>query len=72
MKRMNLRSKLQKKKILLIKYYKLNVNKITYFFFIIIILEFDKNLIDEEGFPRADLEFGELANYRDLKRNIRG
>eukprot|EP00828_Plagiopyla_frontata_P019724 TRINITY_DN25220_c0_g1_i1.p1 TRINITY_DN25220_c0_g1~~TRINITY_DN25220_c0_g1_i1.p1 ORF type:complete len:215 (-),score=46.94 TRINITY_DN25220_c0_g1_i1:34-678(-) len=33
--------------------------------------QFDKNLIDEEGFPRADLEFGELANYRVLKRNIR-
>jgi len=32
----------------------------------------DKNLIDSEGFPRADLDYGELANFRNLKRNIRG
>ena len=46
--------------------------KIESSLYILILKEFDKNLIDEEGFPRADLEFGELANYRDLKRNIRG
>ena len=26
------------------------------------------NLTDSEGFPRADIDFGELANYRNLKR----
>ncbi len=24
--------------------------------------------MDSEGFPRADLDFGELTNYRNLKR----
>ena len=27
-----------------------------------------KRVVDHEGFPRADLDFGELANYRNLKR----
>jgi hypothetical protein len=28
----------------------------------------EKGLIDNEGFPRADLDFGELTNYRNLKK----
>lgn len=31
---------------------------------------FEKALIDSEGFPRADLDFAELANYRNLKRTF--
>lgn len=27
-----------------------------------------KGLVDDEGFPRNDLDFGELVNYRNLKR----
>ena len=27
-----------------------------------------KSVVDHEGFPRSDLDFGELANYRNLKR----
>lgn len=30
----------------------------------------DKDLIDEEGFPREDLVFEELKEYRLLKRTI--
>ena len=30
--------------------------------------KFDKGVIDSEGFPRADVDFGELAQYRTLKR----
>jgi hypothetical protein len=30
--------------------------------------KFDKGVVDAEGFPRADLDFGQLANYRNLKR----
>jgi 26S proteasome regulatory subunit N4 len=29
---------------------------------------FNSGLTDAEGFPRADIDFGELANYRNLKR----
>lgn len=25
-------------------------------------------MVDAEGFPRADVDFGELSNYRNLKR----
>lgn len=28
----------------------------------------EKGTVDEEGFPRADLDFGELSNYRNLKK----
>lgn len=27
-------------------------------------------MVDEEGFPRADLNFGDLAQYKDLKRRF--
>ena len=30
--------------------------------------ELDKNLCDSEGFPRADIDFGELQTYKNLKR----
>lgn len=30
--------------------------------------KFDKGLVDAEGFPRADIDFGELSDYRNLKR----
>ena len=30
--------------------------------------KFDKGVIDVEGFPRADLDFGQISNYRNLKR----
>lgn len=29
---------------------------------------FDQGVVDHEGFPRADIDFGELSNYRNLKR----
>lgn len=29
---------------------------------------FDKSLVDEEGFPRAELDFGELVSYKNLRR----
>lgn len=29
---------------------------------------FSKGLVDSEGFPRSDIDFGELSNYRNLKR----
>lgn len=29
---------------------------------------FNKSLIDDEGFPRQDLDFGELTLYKNLKR----
>lgn len=31
---------------------------------------FSKNLVDSEGFPRPDLDFGELADYRNTKRRL--
>lgn len=31
---------------------------------------FDKSLVDEEGFPRADLDFGELCDYKNLRRTF--
>lgn len=31
---------------------------------------FSKDLVDREGFPRADLDYGELAEYRNLKRRF--
>lgn len=31
-------------------------------------LNYDKNLIDREGFPREDLDFGKLQEYRRLKK----
>lgn len=30
--------------------------------------QFSHGLVDREGFPRNDINFGELANYRNLKR----
>ncbi len=30
----------------------------------------DKDLVDEEGFPRADIDFGELTIYRQLKQKL--
>ena len=30
--------------------------------------QFSHGLVDHEGFPRNDINFGELANYRNLKR----
>lgn len=29
---------------------------------------FSQGLVDREGFPRNDIDFGEIANYRNLKR----
>lgn len=29
---------------------------------------FDQGLVDREGFPREDLDFGQVANYRSLKK----
>lgn len=29
---------------------------------------FSKGLVDAQGFPRQDLNFGQLAEYRNLKR----
>jgi 26S proteasome non-ATPase regulatory subunit 9 len=31
---------------------------------------FNKSLVDAEGFPRSDIDFGELSNYRNLKRKF--
>jgi 26S proteasome non-ATPase regulatory subunit 9 len=31
---------------------------------------FNKPLIDDEGFPRADLDFGELVTYKNLRREF--
>ena len=31
-----------------------------------------KNQVDSEGFPRADLDFGNLITYKNLKRTQRG
>ncbi|KAL4456273.1 hypothetical protein ABPG74_014234 [Tetrahymena malaccensis] len=31
---------------------------------------YNKSLVDEEGFPRADLDFGELTTYKNLKRKF--
>jgi len=30
----------------------------------------DKDLVDSEGFPRADIDFGELTIYRQLKQKL--
>jgi len=35
-------------------------------------LDYHKSLVDEEGFPRADLDFGELTTYRNTKRKFNG
>jgi 26S proteasome non-ATPase regulatory subunit 9 len=35
-------------------------------------LGLDKSLVDEEGFPRENLDFGELTVYRNLKRTLAG
>lgn len=29
---------------------------------------YEKGVVDAEGFPRADIDFGELSHYRNLKR----
>lgn len=29
---------------------------------------FQAGLVDAQGFPRADIDFGELASYKSLKR----
>lgn len=34
--------------------------------------DLDDNLIDEEGFPRDDINFEELRDYKILKRTIIG
>lgn len=31
--------------------------------------QYQKGLVDAEGFPRADIDFGQLSNYRNLKRH---
>jgi len=31
---------------------------------------FQKGLVDKEGFPRADLDFGKLTQYRTLKKKL--
>ena len=31
-----------------------------------------KNLVDEEGFPRADLDYGKLLEYRTTKKKYNG
>mmetsp|Transcript_35538 Transcript_35538/g.32033 ORF Transcript_35538/g.32033 Transcript_35538/m.32033 type:complete len:160 (-) Transcript_35538:323-802(-) len=31
---------------------------------------YEKGLVDEEGFPRKDLDFAELADYKDKKRRF--
>ena len=38
----------------------------------LISLDLHKDLLDEEGFPRADLDFGKLQEYRNLKRKQNG
>ncbi len=30
--------------------------------------QFSSGIIDPQGFPRSNLDFGELSNYRNLKR----
>lgn len=35
-------------------------------------LKYDRELIDKEGFPRADLDFGKLQQFRNLKRQQNG
>ena len=34
--------------------------------------DLDKDLIDDEGFPREDLVYEELREYKVLKRTING
>jgi len=34
--------------------------------------DLDKNLVDKDGFPREDLNFGELSEFRTMKRKLRG
>lgn len=29
---------------------------------------FNKGMVDSEGFPRNDLDFGEISHFRNLKR----
>ena len=29
-----------------------------------------KDLVDQEGFPRADLDFGELVAYKETKKRM--
>jgi hypothetical protein len=38
----------------------------------VLTLGFDQSLVDEEGFPKANLDFGELTIYRNLKRTFNG
>lgn len=35
-------------------------------------LDYDKPMIDNEGFPRADLDFTKIQDYRNLKREQSG
>ena len=32
----------------------------------------DQDLIDAEGFPRADLDYGKLLKWRQLKKDLNG
>ena len=41
-------------------------------FLLITVLDYDKNLVDREGFPREDLDFGKLTEYRLLKKRQNG
>lgn len=34
--------------------------------------EFDKPLLDEDGFPREDLDYAKLRNYKLLKKELNG
>ena len=45
----------------------------SYSVFIFIIKEgFDKPLVDREGFPRQDIDFGRLSEYRLMKKKFNG
>ena len=35
-------------------------------------IELNQRLVDDEGFPREDLEWSELVEYKNLRRKISG
>ncbi len=47
-------------------------NGTTFLIFSLFVEGYEKGLVDNEGFPRADLDFGKLSDYRLTKKRCNG